>query len=71
MTTVLVGGVPVDTSSFNFNDRSSAVGHVITANAVLISLVGLFVSTRIGVRVLMVRKLFADDCMKTHVKTRK
>lgn len=58
----MVGRVPVDTSGFDFSDRSSNVRHVKTANAALITLVGLFVALRILVRAFMVRKLFVDDC---------
>ncbi|KAF2011955.1 hypothetical protein BU24DRAFT_352711 [Aaosphaeria arxii CBS 175.79] len=61
MPEVMFGGIVVDTSQFDFNDRSSNVGAVLTANATLIALVGAFVTARIAVRVLMVRKMFLDD----------
>lgn len=61
--TLIVGGVPIDTSHFDFSDHSSAVDVVRTANITLITLVGLFVGLRIFVRYYMVSKIFLDDGM--------
>jgi len=61
--TVVVGGIAVDTSSFDFNDRSSRVTAIETTNITLIILVGCFVGLRLFVRVFMVRKIFLDDSM--------
>jgi hypothetical protein len=58
---VVVGGVSVDTSSFDFNDHTSRVASVETSNIVLIVLVGCFVGLRLIVRSLLLRRIFLDD----------
>jgi hypothetical protein len=58
---LVVGGVPIDTSHFDFSDHSSNVQSVRTANITLISLVALFVGLRLFVRTYIVRKIFMDD----------
>ncbi|KAH7361092.1 hypothetical protein BKA66DRAFT_213953 [Pyrenochaeta sp. MPI-SDFR-AT-0127] len=61
--TVTVGGIPVDTSELNFNDNSSKVASIKTANITLIVLVVLFVGLRLFVRIRIVRKVFVDDIL--------
>lgn len=61
---VVVGGVSIDTSSFDFDDHSSRVADVETANIVLIILVGCFVGLRLIVRSFLVRRIFLDDGMR-------
>jgi hypothetical protein len=62
---VLFGGIEVDISQFDFNDHSSRVANVKTANIILIILVVSTVSLRIFARAKYVRRIFADDgtCM--------
>jgi hypothetical protein len=60
---VVVGGVSVDTSSFDFSDHTSRVASVDTSNIVLIVLVGCFVGLRLVVRSVLLRKIFLDDSM--------
>ncbi|KAF2676300.1 hypothetical protein K458DRAFT_397033 [Lentithecium fluviatile CBS 122367] len=62
---VVVGGVPVDTSSFDFTDHSSRIANVEMANITLIVLVGCFVGLRLFVRACLVRKIFLDDILIT------
>jgi len=60
---VIIGGVPVDVADIDFNNRTSNVASVRTANITLIVLVSFFVILRLLVRGFMVRKIFADDGM--------
>ncbi|KAF2245009.1 hypothetical protein BU26DRAFT_409406, partial [Trematosphaeria pertusa] len=60
---VLIGGIAVDLSSFDFDDHSSRIASVKSANISLIALVGFFVLLRLFVRACIVRKLFADDAL--------
>jgi hypothetical protein len=62
---VLFGGIEVDISQFDLDDRSSRVSSVKIANIIFIILVILTVSLRIFGRVKYVRHIFADDgtCM--------
>jgi len=53
----------VDVADIDFNNRTSNVASVRTANITLIVLVSFFVILRLLVRGFMVRKIFADDGM--------
>lgn len=55
------GGLRVDISQFNFNDHSSRVADVQTANIILIILVIFIVSLRLFARARLVKQIFADD----------
>jgi hypothetical protein len=58
---VVIGGLRVNVSQFDFSDTSSRVADVRTANIVLISLVVAIVSLRLIARTKFVKRIFADD----------
>ena len=60
---VIIGGVPVNVADIDFDNRTSNVASVRTANITLIVLVSFFVILRLLVRGFMVRKIFVDDGM--------
>jgi hypothetical protein len=60
---ILFGGVEVDLSQIDFNDRTSRVGTVKITNIVLIVLVVSIVTLRLAARAIFVRNIFADDSM--------
>jgi hypothetical protein len=58
---VLFGGIEVDISHFDLDDRASRVSCVKIANIIFIILVVLTVGLRIFARARYVRHIFADD----------